>query len=81
MEIIKMPRPIRWIWASLGAYWLAEIIHPGFFSVAVMALVMIPLLIADLCFPPQLPLPVVKPAPEEDVSSTLDVAEDKKNPA
>lgn len=54
MEIITMPRPMRWIWASLGAYWLAHIIHPGFVSIAIMALLMIPVLIADLMFPPRI---------------------------
>lgn len=53
MEIISMPRPMRWIWGSLGAYWLADIINPGFFSVAIMALLMIPVLVLDLYYPPE----------------------------
>ena len=69
MEIITMPRPMRWIWASLGAYWLAHIIHPGFVSIAIMALLMIPLLIADLMFPPRPPVPVKHSA---DIPETLE---------
>lgn len=53
MEIISMPRPMRWVWGSLGAYWLADMINPGFFSIAIMALLMIPVLIMDLYYPPQ----------------------------
>lgn len=53
MEFVKLPRPMRWFWGSLGAYWVADIINPGFFSVAIMALLMIPILIADIYYPPQ----------------------------
>jgi hypothetical protein len=53
MEIAQLPKPMRWFWGSLAAYWLADMINPGFFSVAIMALLMIPILIADLYFPPQ----------------------------
>jgi hypothetical protein len=52
MEMVTMPRPMRWLWGSVGAYWLTDAINPGFFSVAVMALVMIPILIVDFYFPP-----------------------------
>lgn len=55
VEKVKLPRPMRWFWGSLGAYWLADMINPGFFSVAVMALIMILILIADLYFPPPVP--------------------------
>lgn len=51
MEIVKHPKPMRWFWASLAAYAVADIINPGFFSIAIMALVMIPILIADIYFP------------------------------
>lgn len=51
---------MRWVWGSIGAYWLADIINPGFFSVAVMALCMIPILILDIYFPPEPPPPPVK---------------------
>jgi hypothetical protein len=74
MEIIKMPRPMRWLWASLGAYWLADIIHPGFFPVAMMALVMIVVLIFDLWFPPE-PIPSEpKSDAEEEMHSGQDEA-------
>lgn len=76
MEIIKMPRPIRWIWASFGAYWLSNIIHPGFFSVAIMALLMIPIIIADVFFPPL--LPALEKGDNENASS--EIIEDEQNP-
>ena len=81
MEIITMPRPIRWIWASLGAYWLAHIIHPGFVSIAIMALLMIPLLIADLMFPPRPPVPVKHSAEESDEEQIpgAETEEDQQN--
>lgn len=74
MEIIKMPRPMRWLWASLGAYWLADIIHPGFFPVAMMALVMIVVLIFDLWFPPEPSLPEPKSDAEKEEHSGQDAA-------
>ncbi|NOT86120.1 MAG: hypothetical protein HOP02_15365 [Methylococcaceae bacterium] len=54
MEIVKLPRPMRWFWGCLGAYWLADIINQGFFYVAVMSLLMIPILIVDVYFPQQI---------------------------
>lgn len=68
MEIISMPRPMRWIWGSLGAYWLADMINPGFFSIALMALLMVPVLILDMYFPPE---------PEPSVGSEEQVEEDE----
>ena len=83
MEIITMPRPMRWIWASLGAYWLAHIIHPGFVSIAIMALLMIPLLIADLMFPPRPPVPVKNAEDEfeeEEILSAETEADQQNSP-
>lgn len=76
MEIISMPRPMRWIWGSLGAYWLADMINPGFFSIALMALLMVPVLILDMYFPPEPEPPVgSEEVAEEDDDDEL-VAED-----
>jgi hypothetical protein len=80
METIKMPRPMRWMWASLGAYWLAGIIHPGFFSVAIMALLMIPIIIADVMFPPQPELTKLNHADETLTESETETMEVKENP-
>ncbi len=76
MEIITMPRPMRWVWASLGAYWLAHLIHPGFGSVAIMALLMIPILIVDLLYPPQGSLPTQPVVAAEESVSTVEVTEE-----
>ncbi len=48
MELIKLPTPMRVIWGSLAAWWLAQIINPGFNAVAVMLLFMIPVLANEL---------------------------------
>lgn len=79
MEIITMPRPMRWIWASLGAYWLANIIHPGFVSIAIMALLMIPVLIADLMFPPRIHEKDSEIKSEEEASPETDA--DQQSPS
>ncbi len=86
MEIISMPRPMRWIWGSLGAYWLADMINPGFFSIALMALLMVPVLILDMYFPPD-PEPLVgseeevaeedELVAEEDAEATAEMAVDE----
>ncbi len=70
MEVIQMPRPMRWIWASLGAYWLSSIIHPGFFSIAIMALLMIPILIADVFFPPRVNTTVISGSEDTEKNSS-----------
>ncbi|HEY8097493.1 MAG TPA: hypothetical protein VIE65_15590 [Methylobacter sp.] len=51
MKIVKMPRPIRMVWGSLVAYWLAGMINPAFVAIAVMIALYIPIIIADPYFP------------------------------
>lgn len=51
LKIIKMPRPMRMVWGSLVAYWLAGIINPAFVAIAVMIALFIPILIVDPLFP------------------------------
>lgn len=51
MKIVKMPKPMRMVWGSLVAYWLAGIINPAFVAIAVMITLFIPILIADPFFP------------------------------
>jgi hypothetical protein len=50
VKIVKMPRPIRMVWGSLVAYWLAGIINPAFVAIAVMIALFIPILINEYCF-------------------------------
>lgn len=51
LKIVKMPRPMRMVWGSLVAYWLAGIINPAFVAIAVMIALFIPVLIVDPLFP------------------------------
>lgn len=53
LKIIKMPGPMRMVWGSAIAYWLAGIINPAFIAIAVMIALFIPVLIADPYFPSQ----------------------------
>lgn len=48
MKQVKPPSLTRVLSGSAGAWWLAHSMHPGFFSVALMLLSMIPILIAEL---------------------------------
>ncbi|MDT8407128.1 MAG: hypothetical protein RQ715_07740 [Methylococcales bacterium] len=50
---VKIPGPMRYIWASLGALWLADIINTGFFVVATLLLGFIPVLWAEQAQRPQ----------------------------
>lgn len=43
------------VWGALAAYWLRDIIHPAFTLIAVMILLMIPVLIANMLFPDKRP--------------------------
>ncbi|WP_432741787.1 hypothetical protein ABXJ76_15705 [Methylobacter sp. G7] len=51
MKIVKMPRPMRMVWGSLVAYWLAGMINPAFVAIAVMIALFIPVFIVDPLFP------------------------------
>jgi len=46
-----MPTPMRMVWGSLVAYWLAGIINPAFVAIAVMIALLIPVLISEYFFP------------------------------
>lgn len=43
MKIIKIPGPMRMVWGSLVAYWLAGIMNPAFVAIAVMIALFIPI--------------------------------------
>jgi len=49
--MVKIPRPMRMVWGSAIAYWLAGIVNPAFIAIAVMIALFIPVLIADPYFP------------------------------
>jgi hypothetical protein len=51
MKKIKLPNPITLIFGSIGAFWLANIINPGFNPIGIMILLLIPVLIIDLLYP------------------------------
>ena len=80
MKIIKLPNPVILLIGSMGAFWIADIVNPGFNPVAVMILLLIPILIFELLYPqPEIeqlfeqsqPAPVEPPVPEEPVSGDL----------
>jgi len=50
-KAVRLPGPMRMVWGALAAYWLRDIIHPGFTFIAMMILLMIPVLIANTLFP------------------------------
>ena len=51
MKKIKLPNPIVIVFGGLGAFWIADIIHPGFNPIGVMVLMLIPVLIIELLYP------------------------------
>jgi|GEM_PF-641895 len=51
LKIVKVPKPMRMVWGSLAAYWLAGIINPAFVAIAAMIALFIPILIVDPLFP------------------------------
>lgn len=63
---VVLPGPMGMVWGALAAYWLRDIIHPAFTLIAVMILLMIPVLIANMFFPQ--PKPVVHDDAGDDVS-------------
>ncbi|MDO9269797.1 MAG: hypothetical protein Q7T96_11900 [Methylobacter sp.] len=50
MKIVKMPTPMRMVWGSVMAYWLAGVIHPAFVAIAVMIALFVPILINEYSF-------------------------------
>jgi uncharacterized ion transporter superfamily protein YfcC len=51
LNIVKVPRPMRMVWGSVVAYWLAGVINPAFIAVAVLITLFIPVFIIDPYFP------------------------------
>jgi hypothetical protein len=50
MELTKIPGPMRIIWGSIGAWWVGQLLNPGFFSVAILMACLIPIVIFELYF-------------------------------
>ncbi len=80
MKKIKLPNPTIMIFGSMGAFWIADIVNPGFNPVGVMILLLIPVLIFEILYPqseleqlieqPQ-PVPIEDPVPEEPVAAEM----------
>jgi len=51
MKKIKRPNPAVMVVGGLGAFWIADIINPGFNPIGVMILLLIPILIVEFLFP------------------------------
>jgi len=51
MKKIRLPSPIIMVIGGLAAFWIADIIHPGFNPIGVMILMLIPVLIVELFYP------------------------------
>ena len=50
METIKIPGPMRMIWGSLGAWWLAYFLNPAFNAITIMLIFMIPVVVMEIYF-------------------------------
>ena len=84
MKKIKLPNPTIMIFGSMGAFWIADIVNPGFNPVGVMVLLLIPVLIFEILYPQseldQLieqvqPVPIENTVPEEPVPAASDEEE------
>ena len=51
MNSIKRPNFVLLSLGGLGAFWIADIINPGFLPVGVMVFLLIPVIIVDLLYP------------------------------
>ncbi len=63
---VVLPGPVRMVWGALAAYCLRDIIHPAFTLIAVMILLMIPVLIANMFFPERKPIVIDEPIEEKE---------------
>jgi short subunit fatty acids transporter len=72
---VALPSPMRMVWGALAAYWLRDIIHPAFTLIAVMILLMIPVLIADMFFPERKSIEVDNSEAPTDDNEEEDAAE------
>lgn len=67
MQPVTLPSPIRILCSSLASWWLAHSMNPGFFAVATMLLLMIPIWATELLLSrTQTSPPPTKKATDED---------------
>ena len=50
MKKIKLPNPAIILFSSLGAFWIANIIHLSFTFIGIMILLLIPILIFEFLY-------------------------------
>jgi len=51
MKKIKLPNPIVMVVGGLGAFWIADIINPGFNPIGIMVFMLIPIIIFEMLYP------------------------------
>ncbi|MFK5948269.1 MAG: hypothetical protein QM500_05830 [Methylococcales bacterium] len=51
MKKIKLPNTVILVAGGLGAFWISDIINPGFNPIGVMLFMLIPVLIAEILYP------------------------------
>ena len=73
MKKIKLPNPLILVVGSMGAFWIADIVNPGFNPVGVMILFLIPVLVIDFLYPqPELEQILEQAQQIQDQESTID---------
>ena len=73
MKKIKLPNPLILVVGSMGAFWIADIVNPGFNPVGVMILFLIPVLIIDFLYPqPELEQILEQAQQIQDQESAID---------
>ncbi len=51
MNKIKLPNPVVIFLAAIAAFWIADIMNPGFNPIGVMILMLIPVIIVEILYP------------------------------
>lgn len=73
MKKIKLPSSKTLLIGSLGAFWLADKVNPGFNSVGILLLLLIPVLLFELLYPDsELDKILVPGEPTPAVDSTIE---------
>lgn len=71
MKKIKLPNPAVLIVGSMGAFWIADIINPGFNPVGVMVLFLIPVLIFEFLYPQPELEQLLQPTPTDSIEESI----------
>lgn len=80
MKKIKLPSSKVLIMGSLGAFWLADMVNPGFNPIGIMILLLIPILIFEYLYPePELDklFEPGKPVPAEKATEEGSIVEEE----